>query len=113
VVQQAGREHLLDGVPGEMEIAAALIDLMIEVDLWGLGYPVGYLSKLVDRLPPRHALGERAGEHDRHGRALVRISPFRNFLEQLQAAIFTMVEIASKLRGDPLCQDIERFRRVV
>ena len=74
-----------------MQGATALINLMVQVDLRRLGNAVGNLAELVDRAPSRHALRKRAGEDDRHQRQSIWVAELRQFLHQLQAAIFAML----------------------
>ena len=66
IVQKSRREKLFDCVPTQVEMAPALIDLMIEIHLRRLTHTIGDLAYVVGRLPPWHPRRERAGEYHWH-----------------------------------------------
>jgi hypothetical protein len=113
VVQQAGREQLLDRIPGQMQVAGALVDLVIEIDLRRLRHPIDHLADAISRLPSGHALRERAGEDYGHRARPLGIAAPRDLLQQLKAAILAMIEVVAKLRGDAPGQRLERVGRIV
>ena len=68
LVEQAGGEKLLDGIPAQIQAAALLVDLMIEPDLRRLADAVDDGPDVVDRFETGQGPRQRAGEYHRHGK---------------------------------------------
>ena len=102
-VEHPRREQVLDRVPGEVEAAVLLVNLVVEPDLWRLADGVDDLAEVLsleafELFQFRHALREPAGEYDGHCRVNAALAPPRHLPDHLYPADVAVVHVAPELR---------------